>query len=100
MLTSKLRDLEQQKELLVAEETILMRKALQSDDPHAFIKAQTYYQQIQEKNDQVKSFFVDPTTSLNNYGYLSTPQKINDFSFSKQVWIILVICIFTQFYQL
>ena len=59
MLTSKLRDLEQQKELLVAEETILMRKALQSDDPHAFIKAQTYYQQIQEKNDQVKSFFVD-----------------------------------------
>lgn len=80
MLTSKLRDLEQQKELLVAEETILMRKALQSDDPHAFIKAQTYYQQIQEKNDQVKSFFVDPTTSLNNYGYLSTPQKINDFT--------------------
>jgi hypothetical protein len=80
LFTSKLDKLEQQKKLLVAEETILMRKAFQSDDPHSFIKAQDYYNKRAEKQNEVKSFMIDPYSSQQGQGYLSTPQKINDYT--------------------
>lgn len=78
MFSKKFEELEKQKQLLVASETILMRKALMSEDPHALIKAQQYYSERERQQNQSKSIFVDPYSTQNAYGYLQPSQVIDD----------------------
>jgi len=83
LFSQKFDKLEEKKQLLVAEETILMRKALESENPHDLIKAQEIYNKRNGKNNEVQSFFVDPTANVNTFGYLSQPQIVNDFTLRK-----------------
>ncbi len=76
--SKELEALEKRKQRLVAEETIALRKALHSENPNDLIKAQTILNERYNKDNQIKSFFVDPVSNLNAYGYLNTPQRVND----------------------
>ena len=78
MFGHKLDKLEEKKRLLVAEETILMRKALESENPHDLIKAQQFYNQMSQKNNQVQSVFLNPHEGRDTFGYLSQPQIVPD----------------------
>lgn len=78
-LSNKLKELEERKQRLVAEEHIYMRKALESDDPDAFIKASNFAQGVQNKGKaNSKSYFLDPTALNARDGYLSAPNKVTD----------------------
>lgn len=75
-LTDKIKSLELQKQRLVAEESIIMRKAFESDDPDALIKAQSFLHEIYRRDNKTKSFFIDPSNFTARGGYLTEPNKI------------------------
>ena len=77
-LTEKIKALEEQKQRLVAEESIIMRKAFESDDPDALIKAQQFIQKLNHGKDKTKSYFLDPSDFTARGGYLSEPGAITD----------------------
>lgn len=79
-LSRKITQLNTTKQRLVAEETILMRKALESDNPDDLVKAMKYYDQKTAPQRAIKSFFVDPTAPNVHNGWLQSSQTINSYT--------------------
>jgi hypothetical protein len=75
-LNSKILELERKKKLIVAEEAITMRKAMESENPETLMKAMSYYDSVNAPKQQVKSFFVDPNYNYHTDGYLSSPKGV------------------------
>lgn len=72
-------DLEKQKALMKIEEELLLKKALNSDDPNAILKAQTYITKNisnREKTDN-KSILIDPMDMNGTWGYKNKTASIS-----------------------
>lgn len=76
-LVDRIAKIEQAKRHLVAEESIAMRKAFESDDPDALIKAQDYLRTLTFGQNKTKSYFLDPASFTARGGYLTDPSSIS-----------------------
>lgn len=76
-LSTKFEEIQEQQQRLRAQEMLMIRKGLESDDPDKLIKAHTRWQQLQNgyKGNEQKSYIFDPSAVSDQMGY-----KERDFS--------------------
>jgi hypothetical protein len=79
-ISQKLSELELKKQLLVAEENILMRKGLESDHPEDLIKAMSIYDNRNKANNETKSIMVDPYFNNSQEGFLRGNGTLNSYT--------------------